>query len=296
MAVLGDSVAWGQGLLPAHKYSTLVATALGVAAGPEIYAHSGAVIDPTGSLGSTVAPCSRISSEIPLSAPTIRAQVKTVANPQTVDLVLLNGGINDVDIRRILNPLTRTGELAHWIQSDCYVGMKILLGEAVQTFTSPSARIVVTGYYPILSDQSDRSLIKDFLSLFGIALPFNLAPDPLLTRITQLCLQFWHQSDQALAKAASETATQLNWQNRLIYVSGPLTETNSAFAPSPMLFQPANGLNPADEVAADRRVACDRCYTDPLDIAAHEACRLASVGHPNVQGAQAFANAILAKL
>jgi lysophospholipase L1-like esterase len=296
MIVLGDSVPWGEGLAPQHKYATLVGAGLGLPVAPEFFAHSGAIVDPSGSLGSAVDGCATISSEIPLHAPSIRAQVRTVPNPQTADFVLLNGGINDVDIHRMFNPFIRNIDLSRWIKRYCHDGMKILLSEAAQRFTSPSARFVVTGYFPILSDKSDQSLIEDFLSIFGIGLPVHLDPDPILQRITQLALQFWKESEQALSTAVNESAAELSLVGRLFYVPGPLKEANAVFASDPWLFEPADGLNPADEVAAARGAACDRCYQDPLDFLQHEECRLGSVGHPNVKGAQAYAEAILAAL
>jgi len=62
-------------------------------------AHSGAVIGVDSG-----APAGSCDGEVPTAFPTILQQCE--AAPDTsVNLVILNGGINDIDIRYILNPL-----------------------------------------------------------------------------------------------------------------------------------------------------------------------------------------------
>ncbi len=293
IVVLGDSVPWGQGLLDHHKYAHLVAAGLSAGTTPavEMYAHSGAIIDSSGKLGGEVDPCDSCSHEIPLPAPTIRAQIRKVPSPASADFVLLNGGINDVDIHRVLNPLTRTQDLSRYVQDACYAGMKLLLAEASAAFVN-AEWVVITGYYPYLSDKSDQSLIQDLLSIIGISLPEHLPADPLLRQVTRLAMQFWKESDAAIAQAVAETAARP--PRKLVYVPGPLQEENSLFAADPWLFGLANGINPQDEVAQPRKAACDSCYKTPPELMQHEQCRIASVGHPNVTGAQKYADAILA--
>lgn len=300
IVVLGDSVAWGQGLEQAHKYAQLLSGMLTTAGAPapivEIYAHSGAVIDPQGTLGDSVAPCRALSGEIPAAAPSIRAQLRTVATPETADLVLLDGSINDVEVARIVNPFTRQDDLARYIQENCYAGVKTLLAEAAAAFTGPSTRLVFTGYYPILSAQSDQSLVGDFLSTFGVAIHPSLAMDLIMPEITKRTLQFWQQSDAAFRQAIQETAASTGLGNRLIYVPGPMTEANSVFAPTPWIFGLQDGLEPEDEVIDERRQACTACQQKGLNPAEFLQCCLASVGHPNPLGAAAYAQAIYAQL
>lgn len=300
LVVLGDSVAWGQGLAPEHKYSSLLSAKLAANGAPapavESYAHSGAVIDPQGTLGDSVAPCHAISGEIPEAAPSIRAQIRTVPTPETADLVLLDGGINDVEVVRIVNPFTRVADLARYIQEDCYAGVRTLLTEVAAAFTHPSARIVFTGYYPILSPQSDQSLFADFLSTFGLAIHPTLADDLVLPEITKRTMQFWQQSDAAFRQAIQETAASTGLGNRLLYVPGPMTEAHALFTPSSWLFGLRDGLQPEDEVIAERREACTACQKQVLNPVEFLQCCQASVGHPNPLGAAAYADAIYAQL
>src|SRR5580698_4953428 len=95
---LGDSVAWGQGLAEADKYDVLVRAAVAPAAELTRLAHSGATI------GTVLIESGPADGEVPVSRPTILDQCNNFTDsPETVDLVLVNGGINDVDLRNILN-------------------------------------------------------------------------------------------------------------------------------------------------------------------------------------------------
>jgi len=299
IVVIGDSVLWGQGLLNSHKFAQIVANAFSPVAGGdtpvEMFAHSGAIIDPMGTLADQGSRCSLISGEIPQSAPSIRAQARSVPNPGSVDLLLMDGGINDVTVADIVNPILTMSDLNQAIQEACYTGMKTLLSEVLARFTSSTLRIVVTGYFPILSPQSDQSLFGDLLSIFGLQSQFIVGKDIIAERMTVRCMTFWQQSDAALSRAVNESLGSAGPGRKLIYVPGPLREQNSLFAPTPWLF----GLNrggPEDEVVAQRAASCGGCYNQPVDFLQRKQCGLASVGHPNAAGEAAFANAILAAL
>jgi hypothetical protein len=206
--------------------------------------------------------------------------------------LLINGGINDVDLARILSPFTRTEDLARYIQGACYAGMKTLLIEIAAAYTNPATKVVVTGYYPILSPQSDESLFEDLLNIFGISLPGQLDADLILPEVTKRCMQFWQQSDAAFQQAVHETSAVSTLGANLLFVPGPMGVTNALFAPAPWLFGLANGISPEDEVIESRRAACDRCYKETFNLLQFSQCCIASVGHPNVLGSAAFAQAI----
>jgi len=288
MVVLGDSVPWGQGLVPAHKFASLVAQAGGCAAPPEFIAHSGAVIG----VGRADAP-GALSQEIPYSYPTILAQCAGFNdNPSTVDLVLIDGGINDVNIRTILNPLTSFTALGDLTKLHCYSDMVQLLTAAAAKFPNPNTKIVVTSYFPILSTKSDPLRIPDLLTLHAIAVPEVLDATPIIGKIVSLCLQFWHDSEMWLGKAVADTNAALGG-NRIRFAVPQFTEQNSVFAPDAWLWGVNLDLSPQDEVSATRIPACDLFYKDkPEDLLACLECHRASAGHPNVSGASEFADAI----
>lgn len=288
IVVLGDSVCWGQGLLPAHKFSTLVANALGTAATQvQTLAHSGAIIG----VSRTNLPGAP-NGEIPDSYPTILDQCAVFSDqPNTVDLVLVDGGINDVDVRNILDPLTSFKALGDRTKLHCYSDMKQLLAAVVAKFPNPNTKIVVTSYFPILSTDSELLRIPPLLQIHGIALPTQLYSDPVIKKIISLCLQFWNDSKMYMGQAVNETNAGPGG-GRICLAVPQFTEKNAVFATDPWLWGVNADLSPQDEVSAARIPACQAFYPKPEDILSREQCFRASAGHPNVSGAAAFAAAI----
>jgi len=288
MAVLGDSVAWGQGLLDKHKYAYLVSSQI-CGQQPIMQAHSGAKIG-FGYTGKQT----KADPEVPEPVPTILAQVDQVPEPAIIDLVLIDGGINDVGVQTILNPFTRNSSLNLETTDACYKNMKFLLSKAVGIFTKPTCRFVITGYYPILSSKSDMDLMEaDYLDrllgLHGLCIPSHLERISVIKHIISLTEQFWHDSEKALLQAVSE----IGLGKRMMFAQSPFTEKNALFASEPWLFGFNPDLAPEDEVITLRGGACDAQYPDPLDLVQCEMCHYASIGHPNIIGAEAISTAIL---
>ena len=299
LVVLGDSVMWGQGLLDPHKSATLVATGLnarfpGIA--PAIIAHSGAVIGRQASCATTTFP-----GEVPEHCPSVLQQIGAYSgDPLAVPVVLVDGGINDIDIRTILNPFTLPDHLASDIQEYCYQDMGDLLIQVKARFSHPDTKIVVTSYFPILSSLSKLDRLVQFMEFMGAPMP-QLAfagpmvhGNPIVDKIVQLCTQFWNESNQALARAVSDV--NIGTGPRCLFANVPFTANNSVFAPDAWLWGigPAPDFAPEDEVAASRRPQCDLVH--PNDWLAREQCYRAASGHPAVNGAQQYARAILSVL
>ena len=289
IVVLGDSVCWGQGLLPAHKFSTLVANALGNATTQvQVLAHSGAIIG----VNRTNLPGAP-DGEIPDSYPTILDQCAAFNDhPETVDLVLVDGGINDVEVRNILDPLTSFKALGDRTKLHCYSDMKQLLAAVVAKFPNPNTKIVVTGYFPILSTDSELLRIPPLLQIHGIALPTQLYSDPVIKKTISLCLQFWNDSKMFFGQAVNEANAGPGGGGRIRFAPAQFTEKNSVFASDPWLWGVHANLSPQDEVSATRIPVCNTFFAAPEDILSREQCYRASAGHPNVSGAAAFAAAI----
>lgn len=297
VALVGDSVLWGQGLSTHHKYSHAVCERLAVGGRLQVSscAHSGAVIEMDQSLGG-LSP----HPEVPLEAPTVLEQVKKVEASSTVDLVMLNGGINDVGIWRILDLFTSFEELDRLTRLGCYTRMKKLLASAAETFVKPSCRFVVTGYYPILSNQSNlmngTGNLARLLGIFGNAHLFQMPESRVARVLIERTLRFWHQSERWIFAAAAESARELGLANRLIHIPSPFGEQNALFTKQPWLFGFGTDFRPQDDVAVERARQCALHYPRPGDIFAREMCGYASVGHPNRSGSAALAEAILEHL
>ena len=125
IVVLGDSVAWGQGLAPAQKFANRVASAVSATTRLGVYtdvlAHSGAILGLT-PLDTTSLPA--LTGEVPTSYPTIAQQVALFTDPPSqVSTILVNGGLNDLDIRTVLNPTTSTDEITTRLEQFCHRGI-----------------------------------------------------------------------------------------------------------------------------------------------------------------------------
>jgi len=310
IAAIGDSVVWGQGLSPAPpsmKFVDLVRDAISTHLGDidtfvDMRAHSAAVLG-----AATGAPAA--SGEIPDAAPNIPAQLAAIGaikSPKDIDVVVVDGGINDVGVGTILNPNTGTATLTAATTAACGTAMTTLLGTIIAT--CPNAQIVVTGYYPILSPSSNALLIGLMVApLFnfffpGIGLVFEAVE---ISNILNNCATFFRVSSTALggavaaANAAAATAKlpppagllSLPGLPPVTFAAPPFTNDNAALAPSAWLFGiNANG-SPQDPVAGTRRAACAVAF--PGGGAVQIFCDDASVGHPNQLGAIQFSDAIL---
>jgi lysophospholipase L1-like esterase len=289
IVVLGDSVPWGQGLETPQKFHSLVQAAIS-GSDSTLLAHSGATI------GVGVPPTeSEVNGEVPTAYPTILQQCANFTDsPEAVDLVILNGGMNDVDFRYIINPLTDSAHLKDRVRQHCFHDMKTLLESVVARFTKPTAKIIVTSYFPLLSHQSHVPMIDIFLAVLGVGLPSFLSAldGPVFNKIIANCEQFYVQSSRFTQKAINQV-NEAAGAPRIFFAQPPFGPENAALAPQAWLWGVNPNLSPQDPVQAARHVACDAFETD---IVRRLTCYRASVGHPNLQGARQFADAILALL
>ncbi len=278
LLVIGDSVVWGQGLTDNHKLSTMLAGSLN--ANVVMAAHSGATIGIRDRNNNSMP-----SPEVPNSYPTIQEQVDAFSgNAADVGWVLMNGGINDVSIYNILNPFY--SHLGGDTKKYCAGDMLTLLGEVLNKF--PAARVLVVGYYPILSYQSDPTGVESFFSgMLGVNFAPMIEAELFRNGIVDHCLDFWKLSTQYL-KWAVENANISARTDRVTFVDSGMAEANAAYGPDPLLWalDIDDFLAPEDEVAGPRHAACD---ASPKNIFEKQQCYRASAGHPNVAGAARIA-------
>jgi hypothetical protein len=166
MAVVGDSILWGQGLPPNWKIHTLVRNYLMATLQRDVQfqllAHSGAKIPAeSGDAGAPHGP------EVPNSFPSVTAQTDRVADRQNINLVLVSGGMNDLNPANVLDP--KIVDLAFYKQaakSFCGDRMQVLLPHLLDFF--PRAKIVVLGYYPLISSHTSLTELPRLLGLYGL--------------------------------------------------------------------------------------------------------------------------------
>ena len=302
---LGDSIIWGQGNTDDTKFVNLVCAwlrARGEQSSLTLLAHSGAVVSPT---QNDLAPV--LWGEVPEAAPSVMAQLQAAPAriaPETVDLVLLNGGINDLDAFHIVvaNPFDPDG--LNKLGAQCtqtFTGpVHQLIDRTVATFTK--ARIVVTGYYPIVSDQTGlRALVQLMKQLPrppGVARYLDLTvehlPEDLLAiaidlerrRIVEQSALFATLSSRLLAAAVGTHAAT----GRVFFAAPDFAPENAFAAPATWLW--AGSDDPLYRARLDKYA--QHALQTPFDWPVFTP--LASMCHPNVDGSRAYAAVIEACL
>ncbi len=301
MVVLGDSVQWGQGLAEHQKFHSLVQAALAARMGnigvhKTVLAHSGAIVGAGGTFldTRTLPP---IDGEVPTFYPTIMQQCDAFQDsPETVNLVLVDGGINDVSVLSLLNPFFRPTALRTRINTYCYEHMKLLLEKITDDNKFASATVVVTGYFPIVTEDTDIRLLEAKLIAFGVELAVpadGWAMSRLKANLVNLSRIFVEESRAKLRAAVDETNAALEGGPRIYFADPGFSRQNAVLASDPWLW----GINPDhspqdDLVAGSRRVACNLNRARTV----FEVCEAASIGHPNPRGAQEYAEAIIAAI
>jgi hypothetical protein len=371
IVTLGDSIMWGQGLPEQLKFRTLVANWLQAQYGSgrtviqwPTHAHSGAVTgmgawpgytnnqDPD-SWSIIHLPTYPYPGEVPSDYPSISFQIGMTVrdlqnqkvSPADVDLVLLDGGANDLSIENILNPaLVETNislskfEVANgpnWVRTKtnqlCVAHMKALLPLVLNQF--PNAVVVVTGYYPIVSEKTDLLLLNEYLALLGlvptaagaittgtagaglaalgtyvsIAVPASIG---LRSTLVDRSSAFSQTAFNSLSDVVNQSNQGLVTP-RVALAWPAFSEDNSYGAPNTYLFKAGEYLG--DEVRGGKGQAPPGDWKTLQGIAYYRGeecssvgsrnyigsllkCYDASIGHPNPLGAQAYANAIISQL
>ena len=203
MVTLGDSVMWGEGLPealvfnsnnPGMKFRNIVhGWLLGHLGGRGVRQFNRSQTGAQIIVGGPTDYAPGFSGDIPSSYPSIGMQVQLAArdvsnagfSPDMVDLVLLDGGINDVNIREILLPTNSTGKIQQMADQICTHRMsELLMGARLPDDLRPpdplgdpsssvmgtfkNAGIVLTGYFQIASEHSDVIGLETFLSALGV--------------------------------------------------------------------------------------------------------------------------------
>ena len=307
MLVFGDSIAWGQGLEEANKFHSLIEAEVRRRHGEigvykDVRAHSGASLMP---LRSDTAWQTRLPGEVPTFYPTVREQVlefESVPGAKNdVDLILLDGGINDVGVPTILWPATSSDAIVSKVEQFCHTAMLALLIELGRAF--PKARIVVTGYYQVISEQSDLALLDVFMCALGFdlasvpgAIVGALATTGIRKLVSDNCALFAREANRRLALAVAEANAGIPAAPPRVFFADPgFTPANAALAPEALVYGIHADLSPEDpaSVAGPRASACDAAGSSNTSV---PECKRASVGHPNDRGARAYASAIAAQL
>lgn len=249
--------------------------------------------------------------EINISFPSITAQVdaarKEYERADAVDLIILSGGITNVLVANTVNPFfseKKMRELIHKYSNEAMFGLLEHVGT-----TFPNAQIAVIGYFPIVSTKSDVNQLSRYL--------FKVVkfPHPLQWAFTNnLSKQFmkilrknmtkrsriWVAESNREMREAIQKANAKFDKPRVIFVESPITEETCYGTNNTMLWETDNDNLPNDERYGERKIECRKAFNEikyqhygKLSV---RLCELAAIGHPNIKGSEAYAEAIKNKL
>ena len=318
IVALGDSIMWGQGLSDdpskqqkfTHKVQRFIEEKMPdtevhlhnfAHSGAQILAHEERDAEPpthgeipnnfpsiTSQLGSAV-------RELGAGVP--RRYVSRLHSPapsESVGLVLLDGGINDLGTKKILTPDPTVG--AAWVREhtrkQTVARMQKLLSIALTNF--PNAKIVVTNYYQIVSEHSDPVYLWELLRVWDIIGPgLEVSQEWLLDKLARQSYAFHDESTKGFREAVANArppqgvASRRAEPPRVALAEIPFGPRNAYAAPDSLLFY----LNEPDPAMGLRRQVCMDRYG-----VLNPSCTLAAGGHPNIRGAEIYANAIIKAL
>lgn len=328
MLILGDSISWGQGLKEEHKAWFLVKKWLELNTGRsvrvQVEAHSGAVVGAMTEPDVDPRTDYTLDGELSRAEPTINHQIdnalRSLANPAQVDLVLVNGCINDVDSRRLLNAANTPDSIRELAQARCGPPIEALLNRITTVF--PAAHVVIIGYYPIITeftanDLFMRALAKRFYT--PAASDRKLNDKGLRARLIAINREWYQTSDLMLANAARKIDSELKARGSLqrVMFADAAFQPEHSFAASKsrlwgfdasmlrkilvLLTLGKVQLLTNDERRSQRSDLCEVILQKPENELPEQKasrndrllrCRLAAVGHPNRKGAAMYADAI----
>jgi lysophospholipase L1-like esterase len=326
--VLGDSLMWGQGLRPENKSWHHVKIWLAQQTSRPVTerseAHSGAVIEVANADETRAAD----NGEVNVSVPTLNRQldvtVQHYSNGPKVDLVLVSGCANDVDVKNVLNAANTTEEIRLLTEGKCERPMERLLRRITASF--PTAHVIVIGYYPFVSEKTNndifmRGLTKRLYKV--IAGTSRMDQKAIFKRVIANSDQWYRSSNKSLSEAVKTINAQLGGtqsQKRVMFAEVHFLPEHSFRAPNTQVWNFESSpirkllvilsfgkilLRPNDEVRRQRNASCKEYWKAVPTESENQKkerknqqllCHFAALGHPNRQGASAYTEAIIAQL
>lgn len=213
---------------------------------------------------------------------------------------MLSAGITDIAVEGVLNPFDNPKKLSPLIEEVCRKRVGDLIAHIAES--NPQAKIVLIGYYPILSPRSSRSAVfNGWLETLNIpnwlqGIANNRVMRPLLFgRLFKRALmrsRIWAQdSDRQLNIAVAEHNTKVGW-NQAIFIPSNLTEENAVETPNTLLFRMRKDGTVEDPLFSRRKADCAAAFDDLWRVTRIEnslkRCTVAAVGHPNPTGSRFY--------
>ncbi len=327
LLIVGDSLVWGQGLEEKDKFYTLTAEWLRKEAygkprqvDLKVKAHSGAALKFHGNAAEAYKKINRDETypykpELNIGFPSIWKQLEVAAveykaagRPNGADLILLNGGLTDITIVKLLDPFGDDSALPGLIEKHCRDDMFDVLEHA--SALHPNALIAVIGYFPIMSEKTPGDkLFNGWLETMKtplIAKP--LINNPLVrglyfNKIRKKVIgrsKIWFEQSSRNTRLAVDRFNAKFTAPRALFVPSPITDDTALETPHTLLFKLGKYGRSEDPLYLQRQADCRAGLTElkrsiGLDYPVRY-CEIAAIGHPNPAGSRAYADAINAVL
>jgi hypothetical protein len=235
----------------------------------------------------------------------VTAQCDT-ASPDGFDVVLVNGGINDISPFHVVvaNPFDPDGlrDLSAATRTLFAGPVTQLLGRTLERYAG--ARVVVLGYYPIVSSQSSGRALVQMMKHLPRPVGVRSAIDTLVEQLTddaidvaiavekkrmvEQCAAFYNISRDLLAGTVE--SLRALYGPRVFFADPGFAPENGFGAPATWLWDGSNDPQHANRVA----YYSDKVLKEPFALPIYTP--IASLCHPNALGSAAYAKAILATL
>jgi len=307
---------WGQGLARGYKFADEVRRQVDLDLGPRsasepyIFAHSGATVaehdkDSNFDVANVPPELADLEppQELPLSYPSIPKQLEMAKSWLTargighdqVDLVLLNGGINDVGGLKIFDPSVNPDWVRERTRQKVEPMMEFL-PEVLTTFSK--AKVTIPNYFQIVSTDTGIWELSALLSAFFLS-PLPAVELPIIRN--QLDKQSdafnleWTERMSSIIEELRTTRPEL--AERICLVDVQFSGTNAYSAPDTYLWkivQMDGWFYTRDQLEDDRIRDCEDAENHdwrPPDTPPY--CKVAAAFHPNVAGANRYRDAMM---
>jgi hypothetical protein len=203
--------------------------------------------------GEVETPASELFGENPATFPTVTDQTREMASRAAgtvVQLVLLDGGVNDAEFEEVLDPRgPDIAKINREIGRIFGTDLPGLVAKVRQAF--PRAVIVVTGYYSVLSQESDRDDLEELFEYMSgqpellIAINEGIQAVPVLREVLNL-VGIGEDVDALIEKAIRRSVTAAAhahfWSRRGLGSLPGVVYAFPAFRPRHALFAGGGSL------------------------------------------------------
>ncbi|MEZ5345899.1 MAG: hypothetical protein R2681_10135 [Pyrinomonadaceae bacterium] len=248
--------------------------------------------------------------EINFSFPSTKTQLDIAAREylsegkraEDVGLILVSGGLTNINVSEVIDPFGDNDELKMQIEEFCGDMMFRFLHYAATLF--PNALITVIGYYPMVSKKSSTGEVYNaILELYK----FPRFTKPLMNNIltkqffkifhskTSKRSRIWAENSTKALRNAVERINEKTGKQTAVFVRSPVTEDRCFGTKNSLLFRMAKKGRSEDPLYDKRVEVCEPAIESLENVELKfrkRFCELSAIGHPNVEGSKAYADAI----